>query len=192
MKIKMIALCLALISGTVYAQHSHGGEQNEPAHSKKEKDTHSHRASPVFQKQLADVFAASLMLKEALVSSDSAKASTSISEIKNAISKVDMTLLKDEALMDWMSYLKTLNTSAEVIGNTTDLSAQRKAFASFSDALYKSIKLFGLGSMMAYYTYCPMANNKTGAYWMSESKQIRNPYMGAQMLTCGKVKETLQ
>jgi hypothetical protein len=37
-----------------------------------------------------------------------------------------------------------------------------------------------------------MANNNTGAYWLSDSKEIRNPYLGNEMLTCGKVKETVQ
>jgi Cu(I)/Ag(I) efflux system membrane fusion protein len=193
MKIKMIMLFLMLISAAVYAQHDHGAGQNSaPAHSKKENDVHSHRAAPVFQKQLADVFTASLQLKEALISSDSMTASASIQEIKNSLSKVDMTLLKDESLMDWMSNLKVFNESMTLISSSTNLKVQRKAFTSFSDALYKSAKLFGLGSMTTYYTYCPMANNNIGAFWLSESKQIRNPYMGEQMLTCGKVKETLQ
>lgn len=192
MKKEIVILFLALLSGAAFAQHDHGSGQNAPMHSKKEKETHSHRAAPVFQKQLADMFIASLPLKEALISSDSITASASVQEIKNSLSRVDMTLLKDEALMDWMSHLRVFNESIALISSSTNLKVQRKAFASFSDALYKSVKLFGLGSMTTYYTYCPMANNNIGAFWLSESKQIRNPYMGEQMLTCGKVKETLQ
>lgn len=192
MKKEIVIVFLALLSRAVFAQHDHGSGQNAPMHSKKEKETHSHLAAPVFQKQLADLFVASFPLKEALISSDSIAASASIQEIKNSLSRVDMTPLKDEALMDWMSNLKVFNESIVLINSSTNLKVQRKAFASFSDALYKSVKLFGLGSITAYYTYCPMANNNTGAFWLSESKQIRNPYMGEQMLTCGKVKETLQ
>jgi Cu(I)/Ag(I) efflux system membrane fusion protein len=31
----------------------------------------------------------------------------------------------------------------------------------------------------------------TGAYWISDSKEIRNPYFGDAMLTCGEVKKEL-
>jgi hypothetical protein len=37
-----------------------------------------------------------------------------------------------------------------------------------------------------------MAFNKKGAYWLSESKVIRNPYFGEKMLDCGETRETLK
>ena len=193
MKTKMIVYFLTLVSWSTFAQHDHGsGQGSTPVHNRIKDMSHSYRAVPAFQMQLREVFIASLELKEALVSSDAGKTSASTPEVKNSISKVDMSLLNDEALMDWMSYLKTLNESVEQISASTDLSLQRKAFASFSDALYKSVKMFGLGGMRAYHEFCPMANNKAGAYWLSDSKEIRNPYFGNDMLTCGKVKETIR
>lgn len=30
-----------------------------------------------------------------------------------------------------------------------------------------------------------MANTNKGAFWISEDKEIRNPYYGKQMMTCG-------
>ena len=36
-----------------------------------------------------------------------------------------------------------------------------------------------------------MALDNAGAFWLSEHKEILNPYMGQAMLTCGEVKETL-
>jgi len=91
-----------------------------------------------------------------------------------------------------MGYLKILNENLERIAGSNDLVLQRQAFSSFSDALYKSLKEFGAGGIMVYYAQCPMANNNSGAYWLSDSKEIRNPYFGSEMLTCGKVKETIQ
>jgi hypothetical protein len=43
-----------------------------------------------------------------------------------------------------------------------------------------------------YYQYCPMANKGKGANWLSMENKIKNPYYGTQMLTCGKVLETIQ
>lgn len=191
MKITSI-LFLVLLYGNVFAQHDHSsGHSNAPSHNKKEV-THSHRAVAVFQAQLRDVFTASLQLKDELILSDAAKAAASVAEIKNALSKVDLNLLKDEGLMDWMSSLKVINENLEVIANTNDLAIQRKGFSNFNNALYKSLKEFGTGGIVVFYAYCPMANNNAGAYWLNSTKEIGNPYMGEEMLSCGKVKETIQ
>lgn len=36
-----------------------------------------------------------------------------------------------------------------------------------------------------------MANNNQGADWLSLDLDIRNPYYGEQMLTCGSTQDTL-
>ncbi|MDR9373906.1 MAG: efflux RND transporter periplasmic adaptor subunit, partial [Schleiferiaceae bacterium] len=41
-----------------------------------------------------------------------------------------------------------------------------------------------------YLQFCPMANQNKGAYWLSRKVEVKNPYYGAAMLTCGEVKET--
>lgn len=190
----IIALAFFSLSGwSANAQHDHGsmGHSSAPAHAKKEA-AHSHRAVPEFQAQLHTVFTASLQLNEGLVASDASKVKASAGETKTALSKVDLALLNDEPLMDWMAYLKTLNESLDVITNTDDLVLQRKSFAAFSEALYKSLKEFGTGGLAVYYNYCPMANQNSGAYWLSHTKEIRNPFLGESMLSCGKLKETLQ
>jgi hypothetical protein len=56
-------------------------------------------------------------------------------------------------------------------------------------SLVKASKL-SMGSI--YVEYCPMANDNEGAYWLSNEKQIKNPYFGDAMLKCGSVKETIQ
>lgn len=186
-------MCLLAISAV--AQHDHGsghtGHANTPAPSKNE-TTHSYRAAPEFQLQLQQAFIASLQLKEALVSSDAVKAAASVPSISTALSEVDLTLLESEALMDWMTSLKILNANLERIRGSNDLVIQRHAFSAFSDALYKSLKKFGAGGFTIYYARCPMANESAGAHWLSDSKAIRNPYLGNEMLSCGKIKDTIQ
>lgn len=191
MKIKMIILGLFLIGHSVFAQHDHGGGHSiAPVHPKKEVAPSS-LATREFQSQLSSVFNMSLQLKDALVSSDSDKAAATIPGIKETLTKVDLSLLKDEALMDWMGYLKIINENLDSIGSNKDLQSQRKAFSAFSDALYKGLKQFGSGGIMVYHDYCPMANNNKGAYWLSNEKEIKNPYFGGDKLSCGSVKEMI-
>ena len=36
-----------------------------------------------------------------------------------------------------------------------------------------------------------MANDNNGADWISKEKEIKNPYYGDEMLTCGSILETI-
>jgi len=145
-----------------------------------------------FQQQLGKVFTSYVSLKDAFVASNTEKVKSEASTTSEAVAAVDMKLLSGAAHNDWMSYLTPIQSSLKEIENTKDIEAQRKAFSTLSENLYKSIKAFGLGGTEAFYDYCPMAFNNEGAYWLSDKEAIRNPYFGDAMLTCGSVKETLK
>jgi hypothetical protein len=145
-----------------------------------------------FQKQLAALFTSYIDLKNAFVASDVNKVKAQALAAGQTLSKVDMKLLSGGAHSDWMNYLTPIQTSLKEIQGSADIEAQRKSFSTLSDNLYKSVKAFGLGGREAFYDYCPMAFNNEGGYWLSEQKQIQNPYFGDRMLTCGQVKEKLK
>lgn len=144
-----------------------------------------------FQVQLSRLFDSYLRLKDAFYSSDPATVKAEADQTLGALDQVDMKLLSGSAHHDWMTYLTPAQTSLKVMQSEKDLEAQRKAFSVLSDNLYKSIRAFGLGGREAYYDYCPMAFNNEGAFWLSDSKEIRNPYFGEKMPGCGQVKEKL-
>jgi hypothetical protein len=150
------------------------------------------QVDPKFQQQLAAVFSAYVKMKDAFVATDAAKVKTEAKQTIDALAKVDMKLLTGAAHNDWMNYLSPLTSSLKEIEASSDIEAQRKSFSTVSDNLYKSVKAFGLGGQTAFYEYCPMAFNNEGGYWLSDKEQIRNPYFGDQMLTCGQVKEKLK
>lgn len=145
-----------------------------------------------FQQQLAGVFKAYVSLKDAFVSSDATKVKAEAEKTQKALASADMKLLSGAAHTDWMAYLGNMESALKEITSASDIEAQRKGFSSLSDGFYKSIKAYGLGGSTAYYEYCPMAFDNEGAYWISDAEQIRNPYFGDKMLTCGQVKETLK
>ena len=145
-----------------------------------------------FQTQLASVFTSYVELKDAFVASDANKVKDEAKQTDEALAKVDMKLLSGAAHNDWMNYLSAIQSSLKEIQGMTDIEAQRKSLSNLSDNLYKSVKAFGLGGKEAFYEYCPMAFNNEGAYWLSDQAQIRNPYFGDKMLTCGEVKEKLK
>ena len=195
------AVCFAFLTNC-------SGEKQDQAtesHEGHDADEHAPESSPAteasdpqfqvdgkFQKQLSDVFTSYVELKDAFIQSDAKKVQTEASETKDVLAKVDMKLVSGVAHNDWMSYLTPIQKSLNEIQSSTDIEAQRKSFSTLSDNLYKSVKAFGLGGKSAFYEYCPMAFNDEGGYWLSDNEQIRNPYFGDKMLTCGEVKEKLK
>ncbi len=81
---------------------------------------------------------------------------------------------------------------AEHIGmNAGNIKHQREHFDLLSNDMYDLVKTFGAGQTL-YVDHCPMYNNNKGATWLSETKEIKNPYLGKEMDTCGSVKEELK
>lgn len=71
---------------------------------------------------------------------------------------------------------------AEHIGdNAGKLDHQREHFVSLSKDVNDLIMMFGFTQKL-YQDFCPMADDGKGAIWISEIKEIKNPYLGAKNL----------
>jgi Cu(I)/Ag(I) efflux system membrane fusion protein len=145
-----------------------------------------------FTMQLNTVFEQYIVLKDAFVQSDVKKVKQAAEKMEKSLSSLDMKLLTDDAHTQGMDITDKLDNQLKQIASSGDIESQRKAFSSFSNEFYKAIKIFGLMGKTVYYQFCPMAFDEKGAFWLSTTKEIRNPYYGDQMLTCGEIKETLQ
>ncbi|WP_461630043.1 efflux RND transporter periplasmic adaptor subunit [Labilibaculum euxinus] len=145
-----------------------------------------------FKKQLTGFYNEYLLLTKAFVTSNPSLVKPAAESLLSKLSAIDMELLKGGAHMEWMTNLNVLETKLKAIAASKDIDAQRTAFAPFNQALYKSIKSFGLYKVTTYYQFCPMAADDKGAYWFSNSEEIQNPYFGEEMLGCGEVKETIK
>ncbi len=141
-----------------------------------------------FKNQLRAVFKAYLPVKDALISSDAKLAGQKAAQLSEAIGQVDMELLEGKAHMEWMKDLKVLKTSVNGIEN--DLGEARMMLSPLSDQLFYTFRKFKV-EVNGYRQYCPMAFDFTGAFWLSDSDEILNPYFGDAMLTCGNIEEEL-
>lgn len=81
---------------------------------------------------------------------------------------------------------------AVAISETQNIEKQRMAYSKLSQLITNIIKTAGLKNGQLYVQYCTMAFNDKGAIWLSEAKDIINPYFGNQMLTCGHTKEIIK
>ncbi|MEQ8683299.1 MAG: DUF3347 domain-containing protein [Cyclobacteriaceae bacterium] len=202
MKTQLLMIAALFVAlGSVNAQHDHGDNQKEGKNMNhslhegmkmKTGQVISFDVSLEFRQQLTAVYNTSLKMTDSFVAGQRENVSNNSSEVKAALGKVDMSLLKtSEAHMDWMMNLKKMNTALDEISLSNDLKAQRVAYASFNESLFKSLKAFGPTAGTVYYQHCPMALDNKGGFWLSDSKEVKNPYFGNSMLTCGSTKETI-
>lgn len=84
-----------------------------------------------------------------------------------------------------------LQAIAKNIADASTIDLQRELFTTLT-AKVEPILANSLKQGKIYQQYCPMAFNNTGAYWLSDSSDILNPYFGDQMLKCGKVNKTYE
>lgn len=77
------------------------------------------------------------------------------------------------------------------IVNAANIEDQRASYSKLSNDFIALVKKAGLEGGELYVDYCPMALNDKGGYWLSANKEIKNPYFGDKMMTCGEIKETI-
>lgn len=145
----------------------------------------------VKQTELQMVYANYFALKDALVSSNSALTTTKASALSASIKKVEMDKLDMDVHMVWMKVVENIKADSKSISVTKDLEKQRKIFANLSNEIYSLMKVAKFDNAV-YYQYCPMANGGKGANWLSKENEVRNPYYGSAMMTCGKTVETIK
>lgn len=143
-------------------------------------------------KPVNDVVASYLQLKNALANDNSKDAAAAGTEVQKAIEKADTASFSAEQKKVFADVKDDAIEHAEhIAANASNIEHQREHFETLSKDLYDMVKVFGAGQTL-YQTHCPMYNNNKGANWLSETKEIKNPYLGAKMSTCGNVKEELK
>jgi len=133
-----------------------------------------------------------LHIKNALTNDDSKEAASGAKAMADVIGKLDKSLLTAEqkAAYDKVEE-KMKEHAAAIAANTDKIKDQRTHFVMLSESMYDFVKSFGAGRPL-YHDHCPMAKDNQGAMWLSETEGIKNPYFGAEMLTCGSIEEVIK
>ena len=153
-----------------------------------DKNTEKSASAKNSNASINEVVANYLKLKNALVNDNSKEAANSGNALIATIGKVDMNSISKEQMKDYMDIAESAKENAEHIGeNEGKLDHQREHFVMLSKDMNDLIQLFGT-SQKLYLDFCPMADDNKGAVWISETKEIKNPYFGKEMATCGSIK----
>lgn len=133
-----------------------------------------------------------LQLKNALTTDDSKEAAAAGKQLQNAMLKLDnasfaagQKKVYDEVKEEIKEHAEHIRTNADKIAH------QREHFDMLSNDMYDLVKSVK-PSQALYKDHCPMFNDNKGAIWLSEVKDIKNPYYGKKMLTCGEQQEEMK
>lgn len=131
-----------------------------------------------------------LAVKNALANENETDAASASGKMVDVMKRFDKSLLSADQKKVYDDIEDDLKEHAEHISKSK-IDHQREHFATMSKDMYDMVKAFGAG-MTLYHDHCPMAQDNQGAMWLSETKEIRNPYFGDKMMTCGSVEEMFQ
>ncbi len=141
---------------------------------------------------IKEILAYYLQMKNAFAKDDSKEAGDAGNEMVQAFTSFNKAALTPDQAKIYNDIEDDAREHAEHIGsNAGKIKHQREHFDMLSKDIYQLVKTFG-GGQKLYYDHCPMYNDNKGANWISETKEIANPYLGKAMPTCGTVKEELK
>lgn len=162
--------------------------QNNPSEKVGVLDTDSPVATSDY---VNDIIISYINLKNKLVSDDSKGAADKGKALLVSFNQFDTNTLTANQKKEYLDIADDAKEHAEHIGdNAGKIDHQREHFAILSKDINDLIKLLGSNKKL-YQDHCPMYDDGKGAIWISESKEIKNPYYGSKMLTCGSLKKTL-
>ena len=199
---KNIILVIAIAATTLAACNSNSNKSTESQNrskdtqAKSQTDNTTVKASSVTDAKntvsIKEIVSQYLQIKNALSNDNGKDAASAGIAFVESIGKMDNTSLTAEKKKIWDDISADAEEMAEHIGENPDkLEHQREHFVMLSKDMYDLVKTFG-SEQVLYKVFDSMSNDGKGAFWLSETKEIKNPYMGKAMLNSGTIQEEIK
>lgn len=130
-----------------------------------------------------------LELKNALVADNTDAAASSGKKVVSALVAIDIKNYSEDEQKELKEIIENAKEQAEHIAESA-MDHQREHFEILSKDVVDLIAITGTDKTL-YQDFCPMYNDGKGAIWLSEFKEIKNPYYGSKMLTCGSMQKEI-
>ncbi len=186
----MKTIILSLVTISVLLTACNSATDKKLANSNQTKTETTDQNISVSKYPMTEVIDGYLKLKNALTKDNDKDAAAAATELIKAFESLDKKLLNPEQTKALADIEEDAREHAEhIASNSGNIVHQREHYETLSQEIYELAKS-GSGQKL-YYTNCPMYNNNKGGNWLSETKEVSNPYLGQAMLSCGTVKEEL-
>lgn len=141
---------------------------------------------------LTELYSHYTHLTFALSGDDDKEAVSAAKGILASFPKIDKNGFSDEQKKEFAELEASIREHAEHIAdNAGKIEHQREHLDLMSADFYDLLKDFGTPKPV-YKVFCPMYNDNKGAFWLSDSREVKNPYYGKEMLSCGEVQEEIK
>jgi hypothetical protein len=199
---KNLIFGIAIVAITLAACSSNGNKsaesqnRNKDTQAKSQIDNTTVTTSSVSNTKdtvaIKEIISQYLQIKNGLANDNGKDAANAGKAFVESIVEMDKTSLTAEKKKIWDDISDDAKEMAEHIGANADkLEHQREHFEMLSRDMYDLVKIFG-GGQVLYKDADTMYNNGKGAFWLSETKGIKNPYMGKAMSDSGSIKEEIK
>lgn len=128
-----------------------------------------------------------MALKDALVADDNNAAKKAGKMTMTAFKNFDISEYSSEEQKELKDIIADAMEHAEHISESP-IKHQREHFKILSKDVTDMVAITGTKTKL-YQDFCPMYDG--GSAWLSLSKDIKNPYYGSKMLTCGKIQKEI-
>lgn len=126
-------------------------------------------------------------LKDVLVNDDESKAKEFGATLAKSLVNLDFSSYTETQKTELKDIVKDALEHAEHIAKSP-IGHQREHFKVLSKDVIDMVAITGTKNTL-YQQFCPMYEG--GSAWLSMSKDVKNPYYGGKMLTCGKVQKEI-
>ena len=133
------------------------------------------------KKELRRVFDAYFELKNYLTKDDFSGAVNAVQKFNEITNELNIPIIQ-----------KTFSSSLAQLQKSKNIEEIRKPFIELSKQVIALAKDTNPLAQPLYIQHCPMADGNKGADWLSLEKEIKNPFFGMPMLTCGELKQKIE
>lgn len=131
-------------------------------------------------------------LKDAFINEQITAIDAAADNSSKSIDSIPIKELKSDSTQKAAQILiESIQAELKGLKGEKDIEEKRKAFQMVGEQLMVLIQKVQYDYEIIYNQYCPMAMDNNGATWLSNSTDIKNPYLPKTMLECGEVKDTL-
>ncbi|TLP74112.1 DUF3347 domain-containing protein [Maribacter sp. ACAM166] len=134
------------------------------------------------------VIADYMTLKEALVATNKDAAAKAGNKMVGSLKIFEISGYTSSQQKELQDIIVDATEHAEHIGKS-EMDHQREHFKTLSKDMMDMVEITGTDATL-FQQSCPMYDK--GSSWLSMSKDIKNPYYGSKMLTCGKVEKEIK
>jgi len=191
---------IAIVATTLAACNSTSNKSSESQNRTNSEQSNSQTDNPKTSSasdvmdtfSIKEIISQYLQIKNSLANDNGKDAASAGKAFVESIGKMDKSSLTAEKMKLWDDISTDAREMAEHIGENPDkLEHQREHFVMLSKDMYDLVKTFGSGQIL-YKVFDSMSNDGKGAFWLSETKEIKNPYMGKAMLSSGSIQEEIK